>query len=151
MASAYLDSSALVKYYHPEVGSAAVLQLVEDATVRCFISRITTTEVQSAFALKLRTDEIDELAFDRLWQQFEDDVTQRRFEVIRVLESHYDEAERLIRKYARWTLRTLDALQLAVAIDLHRRTTLEWFLCSDIRLCRIAQEEGLPVFNPIQP
>jgi hypothetical protein len=78
-------------------------------------------------------------------------VTQRRFEVIRVLESHYDEAERLIRKYARWTLRTLDALQLAVAIDLHRRTTLEWFLCSDIRLCRIAQEEGLPVFNPIQP
>jgi predicted nucleic acid-binding protein len=68
MASAYLDSSALVKYYHPEVGSAAVLQLVEDATVRCFISRLTTTEVQSAFALKLRTDEIDELAFDRLWQ-----------------------------------------------------------------------------------
>jgi len=26
MASAYLDSSALVKYYHPEAGSEAVLQ-----------------------------------------------------------------------------------------------------------------------------
>ena len=151
MANSYLDSSALVKYYHTEVGSADVLRFVEDPTFRCFISRLAATEVHSAFALKLRTGEIDDTAFDRLWKQFEDDVTQRRFEVVRVLEAHHDEAECLIHKYARRTLRTLDALQLAVALDLNRRTTLEWFLCSDARLCEIAREAGLPVFNPIQP
>jgi predicted nucleic acid-binding protein len=151
MANSYLDSSALVKYYHTEAGSADVLRFVEDPTVRSFISRLTATEIHSAFALKLRTGEIDDREFDRIWKRFEDDVTQRRFEVVRILEAHHDEAERLLRKYARRTLRTLDALQLAVAIDLNRRTTLAWFLCSDTRLCEIAQEEGLSVFNPIQP
>ena len=101
--------------------------------------------------MKLRTGEIDNHDFGRLWDQFVDDVTQRRFEVVRVIEVHHEEAERLIRKYARRMLRTLDAIQLAVALDVNSRTTLDRFVCSDIRLGEIATEEGLSVFNPAQP
>ena len=58
MASYYLDSSALVKYYHPEeAGSDAVIRLVGEPDSRHFISRLTTVEVVSAFALKARTRE----------------------------------------------------------------------------------------------
>ena len=48
-------------------------------------------------------------------------------------------------------LRTLDAIQLAVALDVNSRTTLDRFVCSDIRLGEIATEEGLSVLNPAQP
>ena len=146
-----MDSSALVKYYHTKAGSSEVIRFVEEANVRCIVSRLTVTEVHSAFAVELRTGEIDDHDFSRLWDQFVDDVTQRRFEVVRVIEVHHQEAERLIRKYARRMLRTLDALQLAVALDVNSRTTLDRFVCSDIRLGEIATEEGLSVFNPAQP
>ncbi len=151
MVNYFMDSSALVKYYHTEAGSSEVIRFVEEANVRCIVSRLTVTEVHSAFALKLRTGEIDDHDFSRLWDQFVDDVTQRRFEVVRVVEVHHKEAERLIRKYARRMLRTLDALQLAVALDVHSRITLDRFVCSDIRLGEIATEEGLSVLNPAQP
>jgi hypothetical protein len=48
----------------------------------------------------------------------------------------------------RRSLRTLDALQLSVALALHRRVTLEAFVCADQGLCSVAQEEGLRIINP---
>ena len=63
----------------------------------------------------------------------------------------YQEAERLIVAYRRRRFRTLDALQLAVALDLSRRGMTEYFICADTRLCETAQEEGLLIINPIQP
>ncbi len=151
MVNYFMDPSALVKYYHTEARSSEVIRFVEEVHVRCIVPRLTVTEVHSAFAVKLRTGEIDGHDFGRLWDQFVDDVTQRRFEVVRVIEVHHEEAERLIRKYARRMLRTLDALQLAVALDVHSRMTLDRFVCSDIRLGEIATEEGLSVLNPAQP
>ena len=142
------DSSALGKYYHPEDGSAEVIRLVQESTTRRVVSRLTITESYSVFARKMRTGAIDEDEFARLWQQFEVDVGQKLFEIVRIIESHHAEAERLLRKYARRSLRTSDALQLAIALDVHRRTTLNQFVCADTRLCEIAAEEQLSVFNP---
>jgi hypothetical protein len=68
-----------------------------------------------------------------------------------VTEPHYREAERLIVAYRRRRFRTLDALQLAVALDLRRRDMIEYFVCADTRLCETAQEEGLLILNPVQP
>ncbi|MCZ6635382.1 MAG: type II toxin-antitoxin system VapC family toxin [bacterium] len=146
-----LDSSALGKYYHQEVGTIDVIRLVQEPTARHIVSRLTITESYAVFARKMRTGAIDEDEFERLWQQFGVDVAQGLFEIVRIVESHHGEAERLIRKYARRSLRTSDALQLAVALDVNRRTILDQFVCADIRLCEIATEEQLSVFNPAQP
>jgi len=52
MANYFLDSSALVKYYHTETGSAEVNWLIHELNARHYISRLITVEVASAFAVK---------------------------------------------------------------------------------------------------
>jgi hypothetical protein len=48
-------------------------------------------------------------------------------------------------------LRTLDALQLAVAIDLRSRGPSVTFVCADVVLCALAKSEGLSVINLVLP
>jgi hypothetical protein len=48
-------------------------------------------------------------------------------------------------------LRSLDALQLAVALRLHQAMPIDQFICADQKLCDIARLEGLPVINPERP
>ena len=45
-------------------------------------------------------------------------------------------------------LRTLDAIQLAVALHFHRSFPLDHFVCADRRLCDVARLEGLSVVQP---
>jgi len=151
MARSFLDTSALVKYYHLEEGTGAVTQFVQERNGRHYISRLGIVEAQHAFAIKLRTGEITETDFVGLRQRLLRDIAQGQFEHVRVTEPHYREAERLIVTYRRRRFRTLDALQLAVALDLSRRGMTEYFVCADTRLCETAQEEGLVIINPAPP
>ena len=151
MANAFLDTSALVKYYHPEEGTEEVTQFVQARNARHYISRLGIVEAQHAFAIKLRTGEITDADFEGLRQRFLRDIAQGQFQHVRVIEPHYREAERLIVTYRRRRLRTLDAVQLAVALDLHPRALTECFVCADTQLCETAQEEGLVMVNPVQP
>ena len=68
---------------------------------------------------------------------------------------HYCTAERLIRKYGpqlgQPRLRTLDALQLAVALEVHQHTRLDSFVAADDDLCGAARGEQLSTLNPVQP
>lgn len=151
MATYAFDSSALAKYYHQEDGSAEVIRLVQDPTARHYISRLTFLEMHSVFAGKVRTSVISHDDLILLRTQFRNDVYQRRFRVFRLTPQHYKEAEQLLMQHgADQGLRTLDALQLAVALDLHRRTLLDHFVCADSILCRVALAEGLSTFNPVQ-
>ena len=52
MAGYFLDSSALGKNDHAEVGTAEVERLLKEPVSRHFISRLTTVEIQSVFAGK---------------------------------------------------------------------------------------------------
>jgi predicted nucleic acid-binding protein len=45
MASYFLDSSALVKYYHTEAGSTEVNRLIHELNARHYISRLIAVEV----------------------------------------------------------------------------------------------------------
>ena len=151
MARSFLDTSALVKYDHPEEGTGAVTQFVQERNGRPYISRLGIVEAQHAFAIKLRTGEITETDFVGLRQRLLRDIAQGQFEHVRVTEPHYREAEHLIVIYRRRRFRTLDALQLAVALDLSHRGLTEYFVCADTRLCETAAEEGLVIINPVQP
>jgi hypothetical protein len=48
-------------------------------------------------------------------------------------------------------MRTLDALQLAIAMELADGGLVEQFVCSDKSLCRIASMAGLNVLDPEDP
>lgn len=152
MAYYFLDSSAVGKNYHVESGTAEVERLLKEHAARHFISRLTVIEVQSVFARKVRMGVITEADFQLLRRRFLADVTQRRFQVVRMRGSHCQEAERLIQRHAMSRgLRTLDALQLSVAMDLRKRGMLDHFVCADKHLCTLAGLEGLSVINPEQP
>jgi predicted nucleic acid-binding protein len=99
MANSFLDTSALVKYYHPEDGTVEVTRFVQERSSRHYISRLGIVEAQHAFAFKLRTGEITETDFEGLRQRLLRDIAQGQFQHVRVTEPHYREAERLIVAY----------------------------------------------------
>jgi predicted nucleic acid-binding protein len=145
----FFDSSALGKRHHPEVGTAHVEALFQAPQPSRFISRLSVVELQSVFAGKVRTRAITGADLELLRARFLQDIARREFRVIRMTNEHYREAERLIQQHGvRRSLRTLDALQLSVALALHRRVTLDAFVCADQGLCSVAQEEGLRIINP---
>jgi predicted nucleic acid-binding protein len=152
MADYFFDSSALAKHYHAEMGSTKVEDLLAEPGARYLISRLTVLELQSVFGRKVRTRLITDADLELTRTRLLNDITQGQFQVIRMTDFHYREAERLIRKYASTrNLRALDALQLFVALDHKRRETFDYFVCADNALSHIAHDEGLLIINPEQP
>ena len=152
MASYVFDSSALGKHYHAEIGTAFVDALLQEPGAHHFISRLTVVELHSVFAGKVRTGVITAAAFQLLRVQLHNDIGRRIVRVLRMTEAHYHDAEGLLRRYGLTRqLRTLDALQLAVALDLRSRGMCDHFVCADQRLGEVAQQAGLSLRNPEQP
>ena len=152
MPNYFYDASALVKRYHTEQGSSIINPLF-DGEARHFISELSVVEIHAAFSKKRLTKEIttDE-ALRRVRAQFSNDIKSRKIAVVQISSTHYREAERLVRQYGTdadtGIIRSLDALQLAVALDFQNRTEIDAFLSSDHRQCSVASAEGLNVLNP---
>jgi hypothetical protein len=80
--------------------------------------------------------------------RFFTDLRRRRPGVVRLLVKHFQEADRLIQKHSlTHNLNTLDALQLAVALDLQNRALLDEMVTADRVLLVIAPLEGLKVMR----
>jgi predicted nucleic acid-binding protein len=144
----FFDTSALAKLYHEEVGSAVVRHLVEIPDQVSFISRLGVLEMHSALAGKLRTGEITAEAMELARRRFRGDIRERRFRVVALRATHYELAEELLTAHGTGGLRTLDALQLALALDLHRNHLIGSMVAVDRILVRVAPLEGLTVSNP---
>ena len=146
MANYFLDTSAFVKRYHLEAGTDRVLALFNQPANQIYVSRLTLVETRSSFALKVRSGQIAETAAAALWVQILADLASGTFEVLPILDSHYQLAEELIGRHGfRFRLRTLDALQLAVALDWSGRTPIDGFVLADHALSEVAVAEKLPV------
>ncbi len=77
------------------------------------------------------------------------DIASGDIEVYSITQEHFFTAERLIGRYSfEYRLRTLDALQLAVALDLSQQELLDSFVLADKSLCEVGLLEGLKVINP---
>ncbi|MCH8292083.1 type II toxin-antitoxin system VapC family toxin [Candidatus Poribacteria bacterium] len=150
MAVYYHDTSALVKHYHTEVGTPIVDHLLAEPNSSHFLSRLSGVELESALAKNVRMNLISVTDFQNYRVKFRTDITNSRFQILRLLVRHLQRAETLIRQHAlAQSLRTLDAIQLAVALDLHQNHGLDYFVCADTNLCQIAEAEGLAVINPV--
>jgi predicted nucleic acid-binding protein len=150
----FWDTSALVKHYHPELGTAKVDALLHAPGFQQVLSRLAVTETFSVFAGKVRAGLITQAEFDMLCRRFLADTRHKLFAVARLLVAHHKEAERLLRSYGPRPgqgIRTLDALQLALALDLRNKGVIDTVISADARLLTVAQAEGFPVIDPEQP
>ena len=152
MTGYFLDSSALSKHYHPEVGSPEVDRIFSEPDRLIVISRLAVVEIQSVFAGKLRSGAITDDDVGILRARFMRDIGCRTIEIVGMSDAHYEAAEKLIIQFGQaHRLRTLDALQLAVALDLEGQEVLGHFVAADKVLCEVADSIGLHVLNPEHP
>ncbi len=152
MAQYFLDTSAAVKYYHVEAGTPRVSALFAEPGRKIRISALGFIEIQSAFAMKVRSGVLDPNAAGMQRSRFLLDIAAGAIEVYSVTEDHFSAAERLIVRLGfQHRLRTLDALQLAVALDLAEQELLDHFVTADQALPEVAAVEGLKVLNPEKP
>ena len=108
--------------------------------------------MESVFALKARTGQIDQQAVLIARRRLEADLGRSRLLVAAVNDDHFRSATRLLIKHgATEAFRTLDALQLSIALGLKRAGLVTVFVAADQKLCRVAALEGFVVTNPEQP
>ena len=149
MAQYFFDTSAAVKYYHAEPGTPAVSAIFAEPNRKIRISSLGFLEIQSAFAMKVRSGVLDHKGAGMQRTRLLLDVAAGDIEVYSVTEDHYLAAERLIGRHSfSHRLRTLDALQRAVALDLSSQRLMEHFVVSDRVLGEVASLEGLNVIYP---
>ncbi|MDZ7621938.1 MAG: type II toxin-antitoxin system VapC family toxin [Candidatus Competibacteraceae bacterium] len=111
---AYLDTSALAKWYLNEPGSEDFVRYIQDLDV-AVISSLTQTEMRSLLARRRRMGELTHELESVVYASFLDDITQGSLQLYSVEDTRFAEAVNLISRYPEHPLRTLDALHLAVA------------------------------------
>jgi predicted nucleic acid-binding protein len=149
----FLDTSAAAKLYHKEVGCEFVDRILTEAGSRSLISRLSIVELESVVAVKVRTGEISPQGVEIARRCLRADLRQRRLLVGPPIQTqHYQTARTLLVRYgATEGLRTLDALQLAIALDLRHLGLITVIVAADQRLCRVASLAGCPAVNPEKP
>ena len=145
MAFFLFDSSALVKRYHLEPGSDKVGEIFKNPDNILVISELALVEVTSALLRKRNRGEITTSAMENALAQFARDVLSELI-VSELTSALVRRARELVLKY---NLRTLDALQLAFALEFQAlRPT---FVCADARLRDAARAAGMTVLDLESP
>lgn len=146
----FLDSSALVKRFHPEVGSDWITA-ISDVTGghQIVVSDLTSVEVLSSAARRMREGLISRDTA-MLLRTLVDQFIQRHCHVIRTSELVTSRAKDLLLNYP---LRAYDAIQLAAALESSRSMAdanlgVLVFVCADIRPLNVATAELMSVENP---
>ncbi len=153
MPSYFFDTSAFAKLYHQEAGSDHVVRLVDQPGSTSLISRLALLEIESVFATKFRTGELDAVGQQACQRRLRADLSQGRIQIgPQVEEHHYASARRLIIRFgSAMALRTLDALQLAIAVDLKQAGLVSIVVVADHRLGQVAELCGFPTIIPGAP
>jgi predicted nucleic acid-binding protein len=112
--SSYLDTSALAKLYLNELRSDEFESYLEgrDDSV---ISTLTIVEMRSLLARHRRMGQLEASDEARVFARFEEDIQQGLFLLRPLSDEHTSAAVRLIERSGTPSLRTLDALHIAVA------------------------------------
>jgi uncharacterized protein len=152
MADRFFDTSAVAKHYRAEVGTARVDTFLAEAGARHFISALSVVELHSVFARLARTGQITAADFHLARGRFLADIAAGLWQVVPLTAAHFHHAQQLLVQHGLGrSLRTLDALQLAVALGCAALGPLNAFVCADANLGHVAVAEGLTVVNPEVP
>ena len=138
----FIDTSALVKRYHSEKGTIEIDKIFSEEDKAIVISSICITEMVSAMNRKKEEKIISKGDLDVALSRFFQDAI-KEFLILELDDGHIKDSVALVLKHG---LRTLDALQLAVAVGL--KETKPIFVCADKKLVSVAEKEGLKAINP---
>jgi len=144
----FLDTISYVKIYHQEKGTENFTQYLAGISEELFLttSDITKIELHSALLKKYREKQIDDKNLAEVFQLFDKDF--QKFNIIVV--------DRFIKNIAlsmldslgiKYSLRTLDSLQLASAIYSNNYSKIDYFVSSDKKLLNIVKE-FFQIINP---
>jgi predicted nucleic acid-binding protein len=152
MATTYVDTSALVKRYVAEVGSAWVRQMVARPVQHVlYTAALTEVEVRSALQRLVREGRLDTAQAQRLTQRVTQHFT-RRYQVLPITRALVMQAGLVLERHP---LRAYDAVHLACALAVRRLMRQRGmppprFVAADGALLAAAVAEGFPVDNPLQ-
>jgi predicted nucleic acid-binding protein len=144
----FLDTNALVKLYHIETGSQQLLNFIEKNSQWLIITITDLSEIEfhSSFLKRVRMGEISKIEVINIFKYLYDDL--RQFNIIEINNDIMKFAIELLDfKATNHSLRTLDAIQLSSAILSNSIVTIDYFISSDLKLNKIAQEY-FKIFNP---
>jgi uncharacterized protein len=150
MADYFFDTSALVKRHVKETGSRWVRSLVHTkAGHRIYIARITAVEITSAITRRQHNGDLSAAQAGAILGHFRRHLI-HRYRVIELTLALFDNAMLTARKHR---LRAYDAVQLAVALDVHRLQEAAGLgpvalVSADRDLNAAATAEGLAVDDP---
>ncbi|MBF2050700.1 MAG: type II toxin-antitoxin system VapC family toxin [Elainella sp. C42_A2020_010] len=146
----FLDSSALLKRYVPEVGTAWI-QSITDAQNQnlLIVAHIAWVEISSAVARRQREGNISSIQANQILSAFRAHWNTQYF-IVTIDHTVIDLAGQLVNQHP---LRAYDAVQLAAALSLQGQLSLPnvasfTFLTADTRLLAIAQAESLLADDP---
>lgn len=147
----YLDSSALIKRYAPETGTAWVKRLFDPAlSHQAYFSQVTGVEVAAGLSRKVRTKELSSKYYQLVLQLFLDDLDRGDYHIVPLNDTMVQMAIELTKRHS---LRAYDALHLATAKTVNTalasvQLPFLTFVSADAALLTAAQGEGLSVDNP---
>ena len=117
MAAFIFDASGIVKRYLTAIGTAWVQGLTDPAAAHeIFLTRLTRVEIVAAITRRSRGGSLPAAAAPTLLAQFRHDAA-HQYTILEITPAVLAAAERLAEIHG---LRAYDAVQLAVAADLHR-------------------------------
>jgi predicted nucleic acid-binding protein len=147
--AAFVDSSALLKLYLPEIGSAWMRSEVRPLGVA--ISALAITEIGTALARRVRDGAVNDVGARLAWRRFRRQLD--GLHVTNVTREVLIGARGLAVRSA-VPLRALDAIQLQCAVEARRvgRTRgiqLQTLIAADERLLSAARALGFATDNPL--
>jgi predicted nucleic acid-binding protein len=145
----YFDSSALVKRYLAEAGSAWVQKRCNDSARTIVTADISRVEIAAAFSGKLRGGFITQIEYREALAKLQADA-QKRLQLLAITSQRIDEAIALT---AAHRLRGYDAVHLACVLYLNQALLDSnlpplTFIAADSDLLTAAKAEGLNTENP---
>lgn len=137
----YLDTSALLKRYIMEPGSAAFEDFfAENAPFHS--SRLTLVEARSALARRRRVGQITRKLESDAFEELRSDLQDGALVLHALADSHATHALQILTKSPKVALRTLDALHLSVAQEIGATI----FATSDRNQGEAARQIGFELF-----
>ena len=147
----FVDSSALVKAYVTEQGTAAVQAAINGLGSSSCVSTVVVLETAAALARLCRTRHIRQKVYARARERFLDDCT-IRYHVVHPPESVVGTTVGMIDTYRMRSPGGADLLHVATAEyakSIFPGQTMS-FMCCDLALRNVAEERGFDVFDPLR-
>jgi predicted nucleic acid-binding protein len=146
MATFFLDSNVIIKYYFTEPGSSWVRRFINDSEHACLISEISIPEVAAALSQLQRHKRVGKAFVGATYERFHDDMRQGLFLRYHLNSSMLEHAATLALVHL---LKGYDAVQVASAVSAQHSLALNiTFVSGDKQALVAAGGVGLLIDDP---